>query len=130
MPDGPNKGTLVTFNVRKFNEEDYLQVLWEMEDHIALTHNFYLNSKDPKKKKMAHEKLNNLLLWVGVPEDIVKKGGFSDYDSIRMKRAYVFKKSFKNDAGEFITYIEKYAPLEEGSCAYKEHAPIEDTILF
>lgn len=108
---GPHKATLMAFNVRIYKEEDYLQALWALEDNEAKTHNFYLNSPDPKKSKKAHEMMASLLIALGVPQETVKKGGFKDYDSLLNKRAYMITNSFKNDAGEQITYIEKYAPL-------------------
>lgn len=112
---GSHKGTLMAFNIRTYKEENYLQALWALEDDVALTHNFYLNATDPKEKKRANEKLINLLLAVGVTEEVAKQGGFEDYDSLLNKRAYVIVKSFKNAVGEHITYVERYAPITKDS---------------
>jgi hypothetical protein len=111
LSSGPHKATLMAFNVRVYKEEDYLQALWALEDNEAKTDNFYLNAPDPKKSKKAHEKLATLLIALGVSQETVKEGGFKDYDSLLNKRVYMIINSFKNDGGEQISYVEKYAPL-------------------
>lgn len=125
MPLGQHKGTLMSISVRTYLEEDYLQFSWAIDNESDVTHNFYINSSDPKKKSKACFKLANALRALHVPEEVVKNGGFKDYDSLLNKRAWVCFSSFKNDAGEEIHYIEKYLPLSPESAKF-----IEDVIPF
>ena len=125
MPLGQHKATLMGVSVRTYLEEDYLQFRWMIDNEDEVTQNFYINSSDPKKRGKAAFKLSNLLSSLHVPEEIVKNGGFKDYDSLLNKRAWICITSFKNEAGEQINYIEKYHPLTPESAKF-----IQDIIPF